>query len=955
VNNTGNATATNVTVTETYDGNVTFVTAVPAPSSGDDTWKFATLNVSGTKWVNISVLVNASVLNGTVLHNIVNVSCDEGVMDTDTENTTVFVAPVPVLEITKTDNPDPVSPGGTLNYTISVNNTGNATATNATVMETYDKNVTFVAAVPAPSSGDDTWIYAMLNVSETRRINISVSVNASVLNGTVLHNIVNVSCDEGVTDSDTENTTVFVAPVPVLEITKTDNPDPVSPGGTLNYTISVNNTGNATATNVTVMETYDENVTFVAAVPAPSSGNNTWQFPTLNVSETRWINISVLVNASVLNGTVLHNIVNVTCAEGVTDSDTENTTVFVTPVPALEINKTSNPDPVLAGGTLNYSISVNNTGNATATNVTVTEKYDENVTFVSAVPAPSLDNDTWVFATLNASETCRINISVLVNASVPNGTVLHNIVNVSCVEGVTDTDTENTTVFVAPVPVLGITKTDNPDPVSPGGTLNYSIHVNNTGNATATNATVMETYDKNVTFVSAVPVPSLGNDTWKFATLNASETRWINISVSVNASVLNGTVLHNIVNVSCDEGVTDSDTENTTVFVTPVPVLEINKTGVPDPVPAGGTLNYSISVNNVGNATATNVTVMETYDENVTFVAAVPAPSSGNNTWQFPTLNVSETRWINISVSVNASVLNGTVLHNIVNVTCDEGVMDSDTEDTTVLSALAPVLEINKTGVPDPVPAGSTLNYTISVNNAGNATATNVTVTETYDGNVTFVTAVPAPSPGNDTWKFATLNASETKWVNISVLVNASVPNGTVLHNFVNVTCDEGVTDSDTADTTVLFKELNCTCGDICVNTTGWWRDGGAFNTSGTPIQAAIDNATAGDIICVEDGIYTENVDVYKRLTIRSENGSANCTVNAASLGDHVFEITADYVNISGFNVMGATGGEKGGIYLSYVDHCNVSDNYVTNKRQRRHLLVSGFEQQQSDKQYCVG
>jgi hypothetical protein len=27
-----------------------------------------------------------------------------------------------------------------------------------------------------------------------------------------------------------------------------------------------------------------------------------------------------------------------------------------------------------------------------------------------------------------------------------------------------------------------------------------------------------------------------------------------------------------------------------------------------------------------------------------------------------------------------------------------------------------------------------------------------------------------------------------------------------------------------------------CTCGDICVNETGWWRDGGAFNASGTPI-----------------------------------------------------------------------------------------------------------------------
>ena len=243
-----------------------------------------------------------------------------------------------------------------------------------------------------------------------------------------------------------------------------------------------------------------------------------------------------------------------------------------------------------------------------------------------------------------------------------------------------------------------------------------------------------------------------------------------------------------------------------------------------------------------------------------------------------------------------------------------------------------PLLSIEKTDAPDPVPPGGTLNYSISVNNTGNATATNVTVAETYDENVTFVGAVPAPPLGNDTWVFATLNVSETKWINISVSVNASVLNGTVLHNFVNVTCDEGVMDSDTADTTVLFKELNCTCGDICVNTTGWWRDGGAFNPSNTPIQAAVDNATAGETICVKDGIYNENVNVNKRLTIRSENGSASTIVNASNPNDCVFDVTVDYVNISGLTVQNATGTEKAGILLSNnVDHCNISNNNASN------------------------
>ncbi|NMX21536.1 hypothetical protein C5S30_03705 [ANME-1 cluster archaeon GoMg4] len=128
---------------------------------------------------------------------------------------------------------------------------------------------------------------------------------------------------------------------------------------------------------------------------------------------------------------------------------------------------------------------------------------------------------------------------------------------------------------------------------------------------------------------------------------------------------------------------------------------------------------------------------------------------------------------------------------------------------------------------------------------------------------------------------------------------------------------------------------LNCTCGDICVNETGWWRDHGVFSASGTPIQAAVNNAIVGDTVCVEDGTYTENVNVnVAHLTIQSENGSANCIVSASRSNDHVFDVTTDWVNISGFTVKDATGSDEieiAGIYLdSCVEHCNISDNNAT-------------------------
>ena len=108
-------------------------------------------------------------------------------------------------------------------------------------------------------------------------------------------------------------------------------------------------------------------------------------------------------------------------------------------------------------------------------------------------------------------------------------------------------------------------------------------------------------------------------------------------------------------------------------------------------------------------------------------------------------------------------------------------------------------------------------------------------------------------------------------------------------------------------------------------------------------IQQAVNNATANDVIIVRDGTYTENVDVnVNHLTIKSENGFDSTIVQAASTSDHVFEVTADYVNISGFTVGNATEGDKAGIYLGRnVDHCNISDNNATGNSAGIYLFSS--------------
>ena len=96
-------------------------------------------------------------------------------------------------------------------------------------------------------------------------------------------------------------------------------------------------------------------------------------------------------------------------------------------------------------------------------------------------------------------------------------------------------------------------------------------------------------------------------------------------------------------------------------------------------------------------------------------------------------------------------------------------------------------------------------------------------------------------------------------------------------------------------------------------------------------IQAAVNAASPGDTIIVRDGTYTENVDVNKdHLTIQSQNGAEKTIVQAANADDNIFEVIADYVNISGFTVRGASEAPSCGIHLK-SNNSKISNNTISN------------------------
>jgi len=103
-------------------------------------------------------------------------------------------------------------------------------------------------------------------------------------------------------------------------------------------------------------------------------------------------------------------------------------------------------------------------------------------------------------------------------------------------------------------------------------------------------------------------------------------------------------------------------------------------------------------------------------------------------------------------------------------------------------------------------------------------------------------------------------------------------------------------------------------------------------------IQDAVDAVGEGGTVYVWNGSYPENVIINKTLTIIG-NGSANTTIDGGGSG-HVVEITAAWVNLSGFTLTNAGSGKSGILVDSWYNH--ISGNNCSGNDYGITLLGSG-------------
>jgi parallel beta-helix repeat protein len=96
-----------------------------------------------------------------------------------------------------------------------------------------------------------------------------------------------------------------------------------------------------------------------------------------------------------------------------------------------------------------------------------------------------------------------------------------------------------------------------------------------------------------------------------------------------------------------------------------------------------------------------------------------------------------------------------------------------------------------------------------------------------------------------------------------------------------------------------------------------------------TLIQDAINDANPGDRIWVRSDIYHETLVIDKTITLIGENRDTTI-INGTGVGDVIY-ITADWVNITGFNITGSGPLElDAGIEMNNANFCRIQNNIVT-------------------------
>ena len=378
---------------------------------------------------------------------------------TDSETINITVNAVANLSIGKTSLPGSIVAGSgtTLNYVLTIRNDGPSAATGVVVTDTLPVGVSFDSAnFDGGSCSEDGGTVTCTRSAISRNQSVLASIDVTVdsaTSGTITNwaGVTSTVIDRNAANNTAPaNTTVNTEAD--LTVDKRAAPEPVLLRTPLTYSLTITNFGPSDATDVTVTDTLPGNVQFNRASPgcAYGSGQVVCNLGGLVTSASTGVTIVVTPTATgSLNNSAL-------VGSPVTDPDTGNNSdgasTTVNPRAELALSITDFPDPIVAGNSLTYTLTVANSGPSAATGVVLTDTLPSGVIFMSATPSQGNCADTGdIVCNLNTIAGGG-NVVVTLVVSLPTS-IVGNISNLALVAGqeadtvsANNSDSETTTV-----------------------------------------------------------------------------------------------------------------------------------------------------------------------------------------------------------------------------------------------------------------------------------------------------------------------------------------------------------------------------------------------------------------------------------------------------------------------------------------------------------------------------
>jgi len=589
---------------------------------------------------------------------------------------------------------------------------------------------------------------------------------------------------------------VAVTPEPNLTISKTASPLPAPAGGTVTFSLVYANIGTGPGSGVVITDPVPAHLTFVSATGGGTlSGTDViWNVGAIPAGGSGSVTATYDVASPLPTGTTTTNIATLDEASiGQQVQAVLNVPIDSNPVYDLVA---SAPNPFVATGQATYTITYSNLGTADSVGTQLIATYDPALTFFDATPLPNGGDDhTWNLGSLPPGAGGTITVTVDIGSPLANGSTLATLFTMTDSFGNSTAATATNTVQSAPQLTLAIT--DVPDPAPADGILLYDVVYTNPGTDSAFNVVLNLGYDPLLTYVGADVTPdTTAGDTWTIPEVGGGQSGRVRIQVQMPSVVPNGTVLTSSATVTDDLGDTASASVDTTAQSSPALSLVVSDS--PDPVLTGGQVTYQLTYSNTGSDTASGVVVSATYSSEIAFSSAVPAPDVGtNNLWTIGSLAPGASA--TISVVADAVAPNGSIA-TLTGVMSD-ALSNSSTAIATTVIDLVPSLQLGIVGAPEPVQPGSLLTYTLTFGNTGTLDATGTVLSAVLPAGASFVSATPAPDAGTtDTWTLGTLAVGASGTVTLRAMVDASLPDGTLL--LANATLQDDATGFITESTT---------------------------------------------------------------------------------------------------------------------------------------------------------